>query len=554
MSAMSSPWRPYALAALALAACSIALAGQSGAAAGRRETVCTVTINSADEKASFMRQLPAARFRFVELVQPGRSDWLQAACRAGIRCDVLVISGHYDGANTFFSDAPAPPASLAVSDLERAACSGACSGLFAALREVYLFGCKTLDPNPALDPGGDRDADATTAPEPTACAATPAPAVWGESSRDRMRQIFRGVPVIYGFTAGAPLGPQAAAMLEQHWRSAGTAAVARGRPDTSLLMHLGGGSMTAVRGVDASELAAGWDLCRFVDARLDDAERARHIHRLLRGDLVHLRAHVGRIGRLAAELADRNPKPRALAAALHRIAEDAFSRIRFLGDARDAEPALHARLLQLARDLQWLTPAEHRTRLVQLLAGLGARRALGVDDVALACTLAREHGLHDVPGLRADAEDESAAHDALRACLGDAAARAPMLAALAGDELGALRLARAYLRQRPITEAAELHRTIDAVARMAPPEAQVLALETLARQEITEVEVIERLARLYARTPSWAVQAAIAGALVRIDAGLLAAVPLARTVRAHRLPAPGSDNRIDALLLRLPSP
>ena len=549
---MSARRRSCTLVAAALAGCSIALAGQPQAAADPRQTVCTVTVNSADEKESFERALPAARFRFVELVQPGRSDWLQAACRAAVRCDVLVVSGHYDGGHVFFSDPPAPPASLGVSELERAACSGGCSGLFAALREVYLFGCRTLDPSPAL--GGGSDGDAGDSSAPGACAAAPAQAqaVYGESSRERMRQIFRGVPVIYGFTSGAPLGPQAAAMLEQHWRSAGTAALARGRPDTALLMQFGAGSMTAVRGAEASELAAGWDVCRFADERLDDAQLARSIHRLLRADLAPLRAHVERIGRLAAELAARAPKPHALAAVLQQIADDAFSRIRFLVDARAAEPPLRARLLQLARDLGWFTPDEHRSQIVQLLAELDARRALGVGDIALACTLARVHALEQAAGLRAGAAADDTAHAALRACLGDAEARARVLAALAGDDLHALRLAQAYLRQRPITEAAELRRALDAVARMAPSEAQVLALETLGRQEIAEADAVERLMRLYAETPSWAVQAAIAGALVRVDRELLAA--LAQTLRQRRLPAPGGDNRIDALLLRLEPP
>ena len=82
---MSARRRSCTLVAAALAGCSIALAGRPQAPADPRQTVCTVTVNSADEKESFERALPAARFRFVELVQPGRSDWLQAACRAAVR-------------------------------------------------------------------------------------------------------------------------------------------------------------------------------------------------------------------------------------------------------------------------------------------------------------------------------------------------------------------------------------------------------------------------------------------------------------------------------------
>ena len=41
---------------------------------------------------------PPDKHQFVESVERGRSDWLESACRQGIR-HVLVVSGHYDGGN-----------------------------------------------------------------------------------------------------------------------------------------------------------------------------------------------------------------------------------------------------------------------------------------------------------------------------------------------------------------------------------------------------------------------------------------------------------------------
>ena len=73
-------------------------------AAAESQTVCTITVNSADEKETFRRYLPVSKYRFVELVERGRPEWLASACRAGVKCDFLVISGHYDGGNEFFSD------------------------------------------------------------------------------------------------------------------------------------------------------------------------------------------------------------------------------------------------------------------------------------------------------------------------------------------------------------------------------------------------------------------------------------------------------------------
>jgi hypothetical protein len=71
-------------------------------AAYEAEPVCTITVNSADEKDAF-RRLPADKYRFVELVERNRPDWLASACKTGVRCDVLVISGHYDGGNEILS-------------------------------------------------------------------------------------------------------------------------------------------------------------------------------------------------------------------------------------------------------------------------------------------------------------------------------------------------------------------------------------------------------------------------------------------------------------------
>ena len=117
-------------------------------AAAETQTVCTITVNSADEKEAFRRYLPAAKYEFVELVERDRPDWLASACRAGVTCDVLIISGHYDGGNEFFSDRLEVSEFLPVDELERVSCSDSCPGLFSRLKEVHLFGCNTLNPQP----------------------------------------------------------------------------------------------------------------------------------------------------------------------------------------------------------------------------------------------------------------------------------------------------------------------------------------------------------------------------------------------------------------------
>src|SRR4029434_5101520 len=56
------------------------------------KTVCTLTFTSPDEKELLRRSLPKDEYRFVELVERDRPEWLESACRAGVRCDVLLIS------------------------------------------------------------------------------------------------------------------------------------------------------------------------------------------------------------------------------------------------------------------------------------------------------------------------------------------------------------------------------------------------------------------------------------------------------------------------------
>src|SRR5438445_13856915 len=84
-----------------------------------KSTVCTITVNSPEEKELFRRTLPDDKYEFVELVERGRPDWLASACRQGVRCDVLVISGHFDAGTEFYSDRVDAREFLPVSEMER---------------------------------------------------------------------------------------------------------------------------------------------------------------------------------------------------------------------------------------------------------------------------------------------------------------------------------------------------------------------------------------------------------------------------------------------------
>ena len=69
-----------------------------------KKTVCTHHRQFSRREGNVSPEPAPDKFQFVELVERGRPDWLESACRQGVRCDVLVISGHYDGGNEFYSD------------------------------------------------------------------------------------------------------------------------------------------------------------------------------------------------------------------------------------------------------------------------------------------------------------------------------------------------------------------------------------------------------------------------------------------------------------------
>lgn len=526
------------------------------------QTVCTITVNSPDEKEALRRHLPESKYRFVELVERGRPDWLASSCRAGIHCDLLVISGHYDGGNEFFSDQLEVQEYLPVDELERVSCSDSCPGLFSRLKEVYLFGCNTLNPQAQSSASSDIVRSLVReglAPKQAQRELQSLAAAHGESSLDRMRQIFKDVPVIYGFSSSAPLGPIAASTLERYLRASGDREFARGHPSGRLLGYFAPFSMAATQGMTDEDphLQARQDMCRFADTRRPLADKLGFVHRLLQRHTAEARLYLDRILRLTKSLDAPVRQQPAVARALEDIAGDAEARERFLEDARVAEPpTARIRLLDAARDLGWLTEDQRWEELALMLGELQSRHDVGVSEIGLACSLNAQGDLDGafnrrvVPGGPAD----DVPHAALRACLGSAEGRARMLQALQSADESDVVMAQAYLRHRPITDAAELRRVVAGIAGMAPGDAQVRALESLGRHYLSDRESLDMLTDLFAQTPSWDVQNAIAGVLIRADRHALGRTRLLLTLlERRRSPADGSS-MVDALILRLQAP
>ena len=549
------------LATLRLASFAATLSLSAPLAAAEMQTVCTITVNSPDEKEAFRRYLPAAKYEFVELVERNRPDWLASACRAGVSCDVLIISGHYDGGNEFFSDQLEVSEFLPVDELERVSCSDSCPGLFSRLKEVHLFGCNTLNPHPLSSASAEivrslvREGHSLKQAERQLQALN---AGHGESSRDRMRQVFKDVPVIYGFSSTAPLGPIAASTLSGYFRAIGAREIGQGRPSGSLLGHFAPFAMTVTQGMTDQDphAAVRRDVCQFADDRLPDAKKLDFVHQLLQRQTGEARIHLDRIHRYATALDDPARRTPEVVQALADIAGDASTRARFLEFARDADqPAVRVRMLKVAHELGWLSTDQQWDELALMLGELQARTTVGVTEVDLACTLNQEHDLDGAfnrrvaPGSPAD----DVPHAAVRACLGSAEGHARTLEGLVSQSEADVKIAQAYLRHRPLTDATELRRVADSIARMPASDAQVRALEALGRHYVSDREILDRLTRLYSETSSWSVQAAIAGILIRADLRSIASPQLVRTLQEDRRQSPPGDDMVDALIRRLQS-
>ena len=112
----------------AFASVALALAVLAVPAAADKKTVCTITVNSPDEKDAMRARLPRGEYEFVELVEKGRPDWLRGACDRKVQCDALVISGHFNAGEDFYSDKIETREHLRMDELERASCSVGSTG------------------------------------------------------------------------------------------------------------------------------------------------------------------------------------------------------------------------------------------------------------------------------------------------------------------------------------------------------------------------------------------------------------------------------------------
>ena len=523
------------------------------------KTVCTITVNSPDERESFRRHLPGDQYQIVELVERGRPDWLANACMSNVRCDTLIISGHFDGGTEFYTDRLDARESLPVDELERASCSDACPGLFSQLKDVYLFGCNTLNAGVIRSATAEVVRSLLRAGHSSADAQQVAQRLnerYGQSNRDRLRHIFHDVPVLYGFSSKAPLGRSAGPLLDRYFQAGRGNEIASGRASPSLLALFAPSSMTAVAGLTEADPHAGFraDVCQLADDRRTEVQKFEFVHAMLQRDMTEVRMFLDYLGPFVANVGSAALRTAEASAALDRIANDDATRRRFLEFAHDADDlAVQTRMIALARDLRWLSPAEERAEFVRILANRMERNAVGSAEVDLACgrgeALALQATSLALPA--AAAVPGNIAHTAVLACLGNAAARPTVLQALASVREDDATVAQVYLRHRPLAEVDEVRLAAASVARMPQSDAQARALASLAPLRLSDPQSLDELARLFPRARTLSVQRAIAAVLLRSDYPSHAKIELARSLQQYRLRSPDGEDVIDALIRRL---
>ena len=140
------------------------------------------------------------------------------------------------------------------------------------------------------------------------------------SNRDHMRNVFKDVPVIYGFSSKAPLGPTAASLLDRYFQSGSGSEIGGGRPSAKLLALFAPSSMTVAAGASDSDPNAGFrrDVCQFADDRLSSAERVDFVHQVMRREMAEVRMFLDHLERYSASSARPSGSHTSVSRALRR--------------------------------------------------------------------------------------------------------------------------------------------------------------------------------------------------------------------------------------------
>lgn len=183
-------------------------------------TVCSMTLNSSEERKIFedqMKKNPSKFNPIVELTSFGDKDWFSKACATGIKCDQVLVSGHF--ASTFSGTSGKK---LPLKTMEKAGCSNTCDGILDHPYEVFLFACnamatKALDrrtPESYLETllkdGYERSGAEFAVEERYGKS--------GDDNKTRIERAFRGRrKQVYGFDSVGPSGKSVDRLLKDYF-------------------------------------------------------------------------------------------------------------------------------------------------------------------------------------------------------------------------------------------------------------------------------------------------------------------------------------------------
>jgi len=345
-------------------------------------------------------------------------------------------------------------------------------------------------------------------------------------------------------------------MLNGYFRSGGGSEIGGGHASLRLLAHFASTSLSVASGLRDSDTLAGLrrDVCEFSDDALSPRQKLGFVHQLMGRDMAEVRLFLDRIEKYVASVRETERQLPEVSQEVDAIAGDQDARARYLAFARDTDqPAVRARMINLASNLGWLSPDEERAEFVRMINDSLVRDTISPADVDLVCVLNEKHELDrrldrlPQPTLQTG----TVAQAAILACLGSTEAREQVLLAVTSLDAQEARIAQVYLRRRPMTNVHELRDLTSRIVHMSDSAAQVRALNTLAGQGPSDPANLEELAGLFLVAQSTNVQAAIAGILIRSNYQAITTPDLAQSLREASLASPGTSGPIDILLRHL---
>ncbi len=363
---------------------------------------CTIRINSDDEITVYKKHLEPQGVKFVELTSYGTKlretpepipdskevkpvyadDWFDNACKSKIKCDVLLISGHY-GAG--FSGSETTGLSLSINKMERHACDRTCEGILNAPTKVQLMGCNTLAGKALRRTREEQFAAYLEHGYTSQQASTMIAMLYsdvGRTNRERMEFIFNGVPNVYGYITTGPLGFQVAPSLDLYLKPntdyAADLAAARANPEykdphLSIVPSWMGLRMTKGLTSEAPQWPGFMKTCQLYTAKTKMSQKIDAAGELLASP--ERKKYLPAIAQFILEmnsdpgLADREAGRIKKISKIPGVKEEVLE---ILPAMRDVSPYLYMQFLNVIRFFKWMDDGQIRTERVAFIQYKGA--------------------------------------------------------------------------------------------------------------------------------------------------------------------------------------